>query len=131
MEPRAYQINIIKSVDSGMNTLVILPTGLGKTLIAVFAIAKALHEGKSAILLAPTKPLSEQHYKTLSDLLNVDKDIVLLLTGALSGKKREELESHARVIAATPQTVANDLQEGQALARQTSQSSYSMNATGP
>jgi Fanconi anemia group M protein len=112
VEPRAYQINIIKSVNSGMNTLVILPTGLGKTLIAVFAIAKALHEGKSAILLAPTKPLSEQHYQTLSSLLNVDKDIVLLLTGALSGKKREELEAHARVIAATPQTVANDLQKG-------------------
>jgi Fanconi anemia group M protein len=112
VEPRAYQINIIKSVNSGLNSLVILPTGLGKTLIAVFAIAKALHEGKGAIILAPTKPLSEQHFKTLSDMLNVDKDILLLLTGGLTGKKREELESHARVIAATPQTVANDLRKG-------------------
>jgi Fanconi anemia group M protein len=112
VEPRAYQINIIRSVNSGMNTLVILPTGLGKTLIAVFAIAKALHEGKGAIILAPTKPLSEQHYQTLSSLLNVDKDMVLLLTGKMSGKKREEAEAHARVIAATPQTVANDLRKG-------------------
>ncbi len=112
IEPRAYQINIIKSVNSGMNTLVILPTGLGKTLIAVFAIARALHEGKNAIILAPTKPLSEQHYQTISGMLNVEKDIILLLTGKLTGKKRQELESHARVIVATPQTVANDLRNG-------------------
>ncbi len=112
VEPRAYQINIIKSINSGMNSLVILPTGLGKTLIAVFAIAKALHEGKSAIVLAPTKPLSDQHYKSISNLLNVDKSILLLLTGTLSGKKREALEVNARVIVATPQTVANDLQKG-------------------
>jgi Fanconi anemia group M protein len=112
VEPRAYQINIIKGINSGANTLVILPTGLGKTLIAVFAIAKALHEGKNAIVLAPTKPLSEQHYRTMSELLNVDKEIILLLTGSLSGKKREELEAKARVIVATPQTVANDLQKG-------------------
>ncbi len=111
MEPRAYQINIMRSVDSGRNTLVVLPTGLGKTVIAVFAIAKALQEGKSAIFLAPTKPLSEQHYKTLYNLLNIDKSILLLLTGSLSGKKRETLEASARVIVATPQTVANDLKK--------------------
>jgi ERCC4-related helicase len=52
VEPRAYQISIVKSVYSGRNTLVVLPTGLGKTLIAVFAMAKALHEGKKALFLA-------------------------------------------------------------------------------
>ena len=40
IEPRSYQINIIRSIYSGRNTLVVLPTGLGKTLIAVFAIAR-------------------------------------------------------------------------------------------
>ena len=65
VEPRAYQINIIRSAYSGKNTLVILPTGLGKTIIAVFAIAKALHEGKNALIVAPTKPLSEQHFQSL------------------------------------------------------------------
>ncbi len=115
MEPRAYQVNITKSVYSGMNTLVVLPTGLGKTLIAVFAIARALHEGKKAILLAPTKPLSEQHYQSLSKLLNIDPGMLLLLTGSLSGKKREELENSVKVIAATPQTIANDLKKGRLL----------------
>jgi Fanconi anemia group M protein len=112
VEPRAYQINIVKSIYRGRNTLVVLPTGLGKTLISVFAIAKALHDGKKAIILAPTKPLSEQHHQSLMKLLNVDPGMVLLLTGGLSGKKRETLENTARVISATPQTVANDLKKG-------------------
>ncbi len=109
VEPRAYQINIIKSAFSGKNTLVILPTGLGKTLIAVFAIANVLRSGKKALILAPTKPLSEQHHKSLEKLLNVDKDGILLLTGKTGSTKRLELERDAKVIAATPQTIANDL----------------------
>ncbi len=112
LEPRAYQINIIKSVLSGKNSLVVLPTGLGKTLIAIFAIAKALHEGRKAIILAPTKPLSEQHYNSLLSMLNVSSESVLLLTGAISGKKRKALEEQAAVLAATPQTIANDLASG-------------------
>ena len=112
LEPRAYQLNIIRSVLSGKNSLVVLPTGLGKTLIAVFAIAKALYEGKKAIILAPTKPLSEQHYNSLLSQLRVGSESILLLTGAITGAKRKALEERAMVIAATPQTIANDLASG-------------------
>lgn len=115
VDPRAYQINIIKSVFTGKNTLVILPTGLGKTLIAVFAIANALNNGKKAILLAPTKPLSEQHYNSLQKLLNIEPERILLLTGSMAGSKREALESEAKVISATPQTIANDLKNARFL----------------
>jgi Fanconi anemia group M protein len=109
VEPRAYQINIIKSTYTGRNTLVILPTGLGKTIIAVFAIAKALHEGKKALIVAPTKPLSEQHLNSLTKVLNVDKESLLLLTGSISKSKRGDMVANAKVIAATPQTFSNDL----------------------
>ncbi|MGC8687614.1 MAG: DEAD/DEAH box helicase [Candidatus Micrarchaeia archaeon] len=112
MEPRAYQINIAKSVFGGKSTLVVLPTGLGKTMIAVLAIAKALHSGKRALFLAPTKPLSEQHFATLSRLLNIEKSMMLLLTGSIQPAKRAELEANSRVIVGTPQTVANDLSRG-------------------
>ncbi|MDE1856988.1 MAG: DEAD/DEAH box helicase [Candidatus Micrarchaeota archaeon] len=112
IEPRDYQINIIRSVYSGKNSLVVLPTGLGKTLIAVFAAAKALSEGKKAAILAPTKPLSEQHYQSMSKLLNIDSEGVLLLTGSIGAAKRQGLVSGARVIAATPQTLANDIKSG-------------------
>ncbi len=112
VEPRAYQISIIKSAYSGRNTLVILPTGLGKTIIAVFAIAKALTEGKKALIVAPTKPLSEQHLQSLEKVLNVGGDSMLLLTGSINKAKRKELVSNAKVIAATPQTFANDMRGG-------------------
>ncbi|MCW6159605.1 MAG: DEAD/DEAH box helicase [Candidatus Micrarchaeales archaeon] len=112
VEPRDYQINIARSVFTGRNTLVILPTGLGKTLIAVFAIANAIASGKRALILAPTKPLSEQHHKSLEALLNIDKENILLLTGSVSAKQRRGLVKSAKVIAATPQTISNDLKAG-------------------
>ncbi len=109
LEPRAYQINIAKSLLGGYNSLVVLPTGLGKTLIAIIAIAGALSKGKRAIILAPTKPLSEQHYESLIRLLDIDKRLILLMTGNTSGSRRAALEKEAKVIVATPQTIANDL----------------------
>ena len=112
VEPRAYQLSIIRSVYSGKNTLVVLPTGLGKTIIAVFAIAKALSEGKKALILAPTKPLGEQHFNSLAKLLNVVPESLFLLTGSMARDKRKDLVSNARVISATPQTFSNDLKGG-------------------
>ena len=49
-----------------------LPTGLGKTFIGAALIAKSLSEGKRALLLAPTKPLAEQHRASLTGLLDID-----------------------------------------------------------
>ncbi|MGC8652275.1 MAG: DEAD/DEAH box helicase [Candidatus Micrarchaeia archaeon] len=109
IEPRQYQINIAKSIYSGKSTLVILPTGLGKTLIAVLAMARVLYHGRKVIFLAPTKPLSEQHFATMQKLLNIDSNTMLLLTGSMQRKKRIEVEQQAKVIVGTPQTVANDL----------------------
>ncbi len=112
VEPRGYQINIALSIYTGRNSLVVLPTGLGKTLIAVLAVAKAVRDGKKAAFLAPTKPLSEQHYNTLVRMLNLPGDEILLLTGKTKASEREALETHAKVIAATPQTIANDIKLG-------------------
>jgi len=112
VEARDYQVNIAKSIYSGRNTLVVLPTGLGKTVIAMFAIAKSLYEGRKVLLLAPTKPLSEQHYSSLRKFLNIEPNKIALLTGSLHADEREKLESDALVIAATPQTISNDLKSG-------------------
>lgn len=109
LKPRRYQIELIKSAYAGKNTLIVLPTGLGKTLIAIFAIARALHNGKKAIILAPTKPLSEQHYNSICALLKIDKAEISLLTGSVGATAREEIIKRSKVIIATPQTVSNDL----------------------
>lgn len=112
IEFREYQLNIIESVHRNGNTLVVLPTGLGKTFIGTSIIAKALASGKRAMLLAPTKPLTEQHYNVLTKMLKVSRDDILLLTGSISKGERSGLENKAKVIIATPQTVANDLKSG-------------------
>ncbi|MGI0141566.1 MAG: helicase-related protein [Candidatus Micrarchaeales archaeon] len=109
---REYQFNIARRIFEGKNTLVILPTGLGKTLIGILAIGKVLQSGKKALFLSPTKPLSEQHYETLKEYLNMDKEKILLLTGALGRTKRKEMINFSKVIVATPQTVANEMKRG-------------------
>ncbi|MDE1762012.1 MAG: DEAD/DEAH box helicase [Candidatus Micrarchaeota archaeon] len=110
---REYQFNIARKVFEGMNTLVILPTGLGKTLIGTLAIANAIQKGKKALILAPTKPLSEQHHSVLRESLSIDGERILLLTGALAKSKRREALERADVIVATPQTFANELKKGE------------------
>ncbi len=109
---REYQLNIIRSILERGNTLVVIPTGLGKTFIGTAIIANALANGGKAILLAPTKPLAEQHYSVLTGMLNIDPEEILLLLGSTGKEKRRESESTAKVIIATPQTVANDLKGG-------------------
>lgn len=109
LEFREYQLNIIRAVLLNGNSLVVLPTGLGKTFIGIAMIAKALSKGKKAMMLAPTKPLAEQHYNVMLKMLNVSADQILLLTGSVKKKDRAELEKAAKIIIATPQTVSNDL----------------------
>lgn len=112
IEFREYQFNIINAILRRGSTLVVLPTGLGKTLIGVAIIANEIENGRRALLLAPTRPLSEQHYATVSGMLNVNKDQIALLLGSVSKKQRKELEQTAKLIIATPQTIANDLRSG-------------------
>ena len=112
VEFRDYQFNIVKSIDRHGNTLVVLPTGLGKTLIGVCVIAKALSFGKKAMILAPTKPLSEQHYNALKKFMNIPQDQINLITGFLAKGSRAAIEKDSRIIVATPQTISNDLKNG-------------------
>ena len=112
IEFREYQYNIIKAIFEKGNTLVVLPTGLGKTLIAVYSIADSLSSNRKAMLLAPTKPLAEQHYLTLQKMLKLKENELMLLLGTTNKTKREGQMSEARVIVATPQTVANEIKKG-------------------
>ncbi len=112
VEYREYQINIINAVLKHGSTLVVLPTGLGKTLIGVSIIADSILNGKRALLLAPTRPLSEQHYATVSNMLKLPSTKIALLLGNVNKKQRTESEQSAKLIIATPQTIANDLKSG-------------------
>ena len=80
--PRIYQQNIFKNVLN-KNSLIVLPTGLGKTLIAIMLIIYHLRRSpnKKILFLAPTKPLVEQHRKSILDLTNLSEEEVSLYTG--------------------------------------------------
>ena len=106
-EIRDYQIKIAKKcLDK--NTLVVLPTGLGKTNIALLVSAEMLnkHFGK-IMFLSPTRPLVEQHKKTFINLSEICD--LYTITGTIKPEKRKILYKKGRVIFATPQTIENDL----------------------
>ncbi|KXA97954.1 hypothetical protein AKJ39_02745 [candidate division MSBL1 archaeon SCGC-AAA259J03] len=65
------------------NSLVVLPTALGKTMIAVFVVAEKVEKSDGRVLfLAPSKPLCEQHHDTLSSRLGAE---VRVVTGETHG----------------------------------------------
>jgi len=108
VERREYQYNIANSAANA-STLVVLPTGMGKTIIALLVIAKELAKNNNNILfLSPTKPLVNQHAQSLTDLLTLD-DTVAVFTGEVPPKKRIELWNSKRIIVSTPQVIENDL----------------------
>lgn len=110
VEKRLYQLAIAATALQ-KSTLVVLPTGLGKTIIALLVIASRLKEFPSgkALVLSPTKPLVEQHAQFLKKLLLVNPEEIAIFTGEVSAEKRRELWNRARVIVSTPQVIENDL----------------------
>jgi Fanconi anemia group M protein len=110
--PRDYQKNILKSCIE-KNCLVVLPTGLGKTLIALMLTIERMKKfpGQKVIFLAPTKPLIEQHLKYFQKHLPELFADMQLFTGQINSKKRKEIFNTADIIFSTPQCIANDLKK--------------------
>ncbi|KAJ6249582.1 fanconi anemia group m protein [Anaeramoeba flamelloides] len=109
---RDYQFNIT-SHALYENTLVVLPTGLGKTLIAavvMYNYYRWFPTGK-ILFLAPTKPLIHQQIGAVRKFVGFKSDCCEI-TGEISSTKREPLWERNRVFFGTPQTVANDLETG-------------------
>ena len=110
LEDRAYQRNIAATAAK-RSTLVILPTGLGKTAIAIRVIADVLrsHGGK-ILFLAPTKPLVLQHATSIRAALIAEP--VAVMTGENAPEDREAEWRESKIVVATPQVIENDLREG-------------------
>ncbi len=111
--PREYQSNIAKSAGE-KSTLVVLPTGTGKTLIAVMLAASRVEKypGSKILMLAPTRPLVEQHAKSFRDMTDIQQDEISVLSGKINPSERKGLYLSSRVVVATPQTIENDLESG-------------------
>src|ERR671919_2025393 len=112
IEFRAYQKNIADSAYN-KNTLVILPTALGKTVIAILVSAYALynHRRKRVLVIAPTRPLVMQHMKSFFSVLKISQDQLTEVTGKTQPLARTAIWNNkdVRLIFATPEVVRNDL----------------------
>jgi len=110
LEEREYQDSLLKKAKKD-NLLCILPTGLGKTPISVLLAASRLEEfpDSKILVMAPTKPLTNQHYDTFLSFLKIPEDRLQVITGTVSPTERERLYKEKQIIFATPQTIQNDL----------------------
>ena len=107
---REFQLNLAASaVDE--STLIVLPTGLGKTVIAAMVAADVkFHRGGKVLFLAPTKPLAQQHMQSFSRFLDTPERMELF-TGSTNAAKRARLWTEASFIFATPQGIGNDIEK--------------------
>lgn len=112
IQPREYQLKILETCIK-KNCLVVLPTGLGKTLIALMLVIKRMQEfpGEKAVFLAPTKPLVEQHLNSFKKQLPELFGDLQLFTGEINPENRKKIWQTADIIFSTPQCVANDLKK--------------------
>lgn len=110
MEERDYQINVLNTAVN-RNTLCVLPTGTGKTNVAILLAANRLEKypDSKILILAPTRPLCAQHQKSFQDSLNIPEEDIILLTGKIPPHARGRFYKTAKIISATPQTIENDI----------------------
>jgi Fanconi anemia group M protein len=107
---RAYQVNLAE-VAVRESTMVVLSTGLGKTVIAALVAAARLtqHPDSKILFLAPSRPLVDQQARYLRRVLDVDAEHVVCMTGHDPPEDRRRMWEEARVFVMTPQALQNDL----------------------
>ncbi|XP_072314496.1 Fanconi anemia group M protein [Eucyclogobius newberryi] len=107
---REYQLKISEA-SLFQNTLVCLPTGLGKTFIAavvMYNFYRWYPSGK-IVFMAPTKPLVAQQIEACYKVMGIPQEHMAELTGSTAAKQRQEVWRNKRVFFLTPQVMVNDL----------------------
>ncbi len=114
VEARLYQEVLVTQIIEKGNSLVVAPTALGKTIVAVLLAAHKIKENPSGkiLFLAPTKPLVVQHEMSFKKFLEFDETKIVSITGTINPSKRKEIYENAQIINSTPQTIENDLLTG-------------------
>ena len=106
VEKRLFQMDLAATALKA-SSLIVVPTGLGKTVIALMVLLARMDKGR-VLFLAPTKPLVEQHAAFLERVLK-DGKMVAMLTGESPPEKRVESWQNSRIVVSTPQVIENDL----------------------
>lgn len=107
---RGYQLNIVQKAMFS-NTLVALPTGLGKTFIAAVVMYNYWRwfPNSFIIFVAPTRPLVTQQIEACFQICGLPQEDTCDVSGTTLPGQRKELYKQKRVFFATPQTIDNDL----------------------
>jgi len=113
IEDRDYQRRFVDRALEA-NTLAVLPTALGKTVIAELVAAELLHRhpGCRILFMAPTKPLALQHRESVLKHLKLCEDEVAAVTGETAIRSGVWNSPRVRFVTATPQAVWNDYRNG-------------------
>ena len=92
VEARLYQQKIAEKACQ-KNTMVVLPTALGKTVISTLAAAHFLcnHWDMKRLVMAPTRPLVLQHKDTFGKFLRIKAEYMVVLTGKVPSSYRKFL----------------------------------------
>ena len=110
---RDYQFNIVKKTLF-KNTLVCLPTGLGKTFIAavvMYNFYRWYPQGK-VVFMAPTRPLVAQQIEACFGVVGIPQAHTAEMTGSMVPRERAVQWQEKRVFFLTPQVMQNDLGRG-------------------
>ncbi len=110
LRPREYQIEALKWALTRDGAVLGLPTGSGKTLIAVMWVRELLSKRKvrKVLILEPTRVLVEQVSKYFRDVANLE---AIPIYGVIPKKHRVTLWRKAVIAVATPETALNDVSE--------------------
>ena len=99
----AFQEEAIEALDLGISVLVAAPTGAGKTVVAEFAIVRALASGRKCFYTTPLKALSNQKFGDFVAAYGPDR--VGLLTGD------NTINGEAAIVVMTTEVLRNMLYE--------------------
>jgi superfamily II RNA helicase len=101
-KPDPFQLQAIEALEAGIDTLVIAPTGAGKTYIAVEGIRSAVNRGGRAVYTAPLKALSNAKYAEFKKKFEPEHTV-----GLLTGDRK--IDGDASVVVATTEIYRNEL----------------------
>jgi Fanconi anemia group M protein len=110
VEDREYQIRIAGAA-ADRNTLVVLPTALGKTVISALVAADVLlnYSDKRVLVMAPTRPLVMQHRTTFQRTMRLPPDYTVITGKTPADVRKAVWRGASRLVFATPQVVKNDV----------------------
>jgi ATP-dependent DNA helicase RecG len=95
--PTGDQRRAIEQIDAdlaatrAMQRLLMGEVGSGKTVVALYAMLRAVEHGHQAALMAPTETLAEQHFATIQRLLGAEPVACALLTGSTAARRRADV----------------------------------------